>query len=164
MVNCVKKLKIIWKLIRKAIIISLIQHFEADFLWKVSLKILNSGLILKIFTQPCRWVFSMLHAYHFFMKINFCHFTAFFCNFRFLFYCLESKFTLPVLSRKYSIKISQLSVQSRGDLGPIGPLFSRCPLAKSRVWPSLTLCEWGNIGQYFIFIWNRMKKAPFKIS
>ena len=27
--------------------ISLIQHFEADFLWKVSLKILNSGIILK---------------------------------------------------------------------------------------------------------------------
>ena len=32
-------------------IISLIQHFEADFLWKVSFKILNSGLILKTFTQ-----------------------------------------------------------------------------------------------------------------
>ena len=31
----------------KPIIISLIQHFEADFLWKVSLKILNSGIILK---------------------------------------------------------------------------------------------------------------------
>ena len=31
--------------------ISLIQHFEADFLWKVSLKILNSGLILKTFTH-----------------------------------------------------------------------------------------------------------------
>ena len=29
----------------------LIQHFEADFLWKVSLKILNSGLILKTFTH-----------------------------------------------------------------------------------------------------------------
>ena len=28
---------------------SLIQHFEADFLWKVSLKILNSGIILKTF-------------------------------------------------------------------------------------------------------------------
>ena len=27
-----------------------IQYFEADFLWKVSLKILNSGLILKTFT------------------------------------------------------------------------------------------------------------------
>ena len=27
--------------------LSLIQHFEADFLWKVSLKILNSGIILK---------------------------------------------------------------------------------------------------------------------
>ena len=32
------------------IIISLIQHFEADFLWQVSLKILNSGIILKTFT------------------------------------------------------------------------------------------------------------------
>ena len=29
--------------------ISLIQHLEDDFLWKVSLKILNSGIILKIF-------------------------------------------------------------------------------------------------------------------
>ena len=27
--------------------ISLIQDFEADFLWKVSLKIQNSGIILK---------------------------------------------------------------------------------------------------------------------
>ena len=34
----------------KAIIISLIQDFEADFLWKVSLKILNSGIILKTCT------------------------------------------------------------------------------------------------------------------
>ena len=31
--------------------ISLIQHFEADFLWKVSLKILNSGTMLKTFTH-----------------------------------------------------------------------------------------------------------------
>ena len=30
---------------------SLIQHFEAEFLWKVSLKILNSGIILKTFTH-----------------------------------------------------------------------------------------------------------------
>ena len=35
--------------------ISLIQHFEADFLWKVSLKILNSGINLKTFTNVC-WV------------------------------------------------------------------------------------------------------------
>ena len=48
MVICVS---IIWKLNREAIIISIIQHFEADFLWKVSLKILNSGLILKTFTH-----------------------------------------------------------------------------------------------------------------
>ena len=33
------------------LIIILIQCFEADFLWKVSLKILNSGLILKTFTH-----------------------------------------------------------------------------------------------------------------
>ena len=32
-------------------IVSLIQHFGADFLWNVSLKILNSGLILKTFTR-----------------------------------------------------------------------------------------------------------------
>ena len=31
--------------------ISLIQHFEADFLWKVSLKILNSGIIVNTFTH-----------------------------------------------------------------------------------------------------------------
>ena len=48
MINCVL---VIWKLIKEAIIISLIQHFEADFLWEVSLKILNSGLILKDFTH-----------------------------------------------------------------------------------------------------------------
>ena len=28
-----------------------IQHFEVDFLWKVSLKILNSGIILRTFTH-----------------------------------------------------------------------------------------------------------------
>ena len=31
--------------------VSLIQDFEADFLWKVNLKILNSGIILKTFTH-----------------------------------------------------------------------------------------------------------------
>ena len=35
----------------KLIKICLIQHFETDFLWKVSLKILNSGIILKTFTH-----------------------------------------------------------------------------------------------------------------
>ena len=35
----------------KPIIISLIQHFEANFLWKIGLKILNSGIILKTFTH-----------------------------------------------------------------------------------------------------------------
>ena len=39
------------KLIGEAIAISLIQHFEADFLWKVSLKILNSGFTVKTFTH-----------------------------------------------------------------------------------------------------------------
>ena len=48
MVNC---LLISWILIRKAIIIWRIQHFEADFLWKVSLEILNSGIIVKTFTH-----------------------------------------------------------------------------------------------------------------
>ena len=49
-------------LIKEAIIISLIQHFEADFLWKVSLKILNSGLILKTFTHVhCRDHPTILH-------------------------------------------------------------------------------------------------------
>ena len=32
-------------------IISQIKHFEADVLWKVSLKFLNSGIILKTFTH-----------------------------------------------------------------------------------------------------------------
>ena len=31
----------------------MIQDFEADFLWKVGLKILNSGIILKNF-RPCK--------------------------------------------------------------------------------------------------------------
>ena len=44
--------QLLWdKLIREAIIICLIQYFEADFLLKVSHKILNSGLILKAFTH-----------------------------------------------------------------------------------------------------------------
>ena len=43
--------KIIWKRIKEAIVIFLIQHFEADFPKKVSLKILNSRLILKTFTH-----------------------------------------------------------------------------------------------------------------
>ena len=48
MINCVK---ITWKLIRGSIKTCLFQHFEADFLWKVSLITLNSGLILKTFTH-----------------------------------------------------------------------------------------------------------------
>ena len=40
--------------------VSLIQHFEADFLWKVSLRILNSEIILKTFT----------HDNHYYIPIN----------------------------------------------------------------------------------------------
>ena len=36
---------------------SQIQHFEADFLWKVSLKILNSGIILKTFIHAVIFTF-----------------------------------------------------------------------------------------------------------
>ena len=39
-----------------AIIIYLIQHYEADFQQKVSLKILNSGIILKTFTYASYFV------------------------------------------------------------------------------------------------------------
>ena len=46
----IQKLVIIVKRNSSYIIISLIQYFEADFLWKVSLKILNSE-ILKTFTH-----------------------------------------------------------------------------------------------------------------
>ena len=45
---------------RDAIIIWLIQHFEADFLWKVSLKILNSGLIRKTFIHVTRKYFLQI--------------------------------------------------------------------------------------------------------
>ena len=49
--------KITWKLIKEAIRLSLIQHFEADFPWhfpwKVSLKILNSGLRNPENFHPC---------------------------------------------------------------------------------------------------------------
>ena len=38
----------------------LIQHFEADFLWKVSLKILNSVLVLKTFTHVLTGNWAML--------------------------------------------------------------------------------------------------------
>ena len=35
----------------EANLIWIIQHFEADFFWKVSLKILNSEMILKTFNH-----------------------------------------------------------------------------------------------------------------
>ena len=41
------------KLYQKAINTCRVQHVEADFLLKVSLKILNSGIILKTFTHDC---------------------------------------------------------------------------------------------------------------
>ena len=41
--------------------VSLIQHFEADFLWKVSLKILNSGTILKTFTHELQFILFSLY-------------------------------------------------------------------------------------------------------
>ena len=41
--------------------IFLIQHFEADFLCKVSLKILNSGIILKAFTHAYMRFTYVLH-------------------------------------------------------------------------------------------------------
>ena len=41
--------------------ISLIQHFEADFLWKVSLKFLNSGKILKTFTHVYVTYSALIH-------------------------------------------------------------------------------------------------------
>ena len=43
--------KFVGGIIREPIMISPIQHFKADFLWKVSLKILNLGIILKTFTH-----------------------------------------------------------------------------------------------------------------
>ena len=48
------------KITREAITICLFQYFENNFLWKVSLKILNSGKILKTFThesltKPIKW-------------------------------------------------------------------------------------------------------------
>ena len=51
--------------------ISLIQHFEADFLWKVSLKILNSGIILKTFTHED----MILKKYTMYM-FTFCNFAT----------------------------------------------------------------------------------------
>ena len=51
-------------IIKEAIITCLIQYFEADFLWKVSLKILNSGIILKTFTHAML-VFKLRKLTHF---------------------------------------------------------------------------------------------------
>ena len=46
--------------IREAIVNGLIQDFEADFLWKVSLKNLNSEIILKTFIHVITlWFFRL---------------------------------------------------------------------------------------------------------
>ena len=51
-------------LIGEPIVIFLIQHFEADFLWKVSRKILNSGITLKTFTYAMwLWVTKRLRSF-----------------------------------------------------------------------------------------------------
>ena len=52
----------------EAIIIYLTEHFEHDFLWKVSLKILNSGSILKTFTHA----FSIKNSAHFGLSESLC--------------------------------------------------------------------------------------------
>ena len=60
--------------------ISLIQDFEADFLWKVSLKILNSGIILKISPMHMSQLTKTIRASHeilvytsFLANSDFCH-------------------------------------------------------------------------------------------
>ena len=40
---------------------SVIQDFEADFLWKVGLKMLNSGMILKTFTHALIFTTENVH-------------------------------------------------------------------------------------------------------
>ena len=54
--------KMNWKYIREVVIIHLIQHFEANFLWKVGFKILNSGLILKTFTHVFQKAFEKSYS------------------------------------------------------------------------------------------------------
>ena len=61
--------------------ISLIQHFEADFPQKVSLKILNSGIILKTFTHGDLYECQLIPIFrphkvtmHAFLKDDFMHF------------------------------------------------------------------------------------------
>ena len=53
-------------------LICLIQHFEADFLWKVSLKILNSEKSIKL--SPMKTlIFSILYLCQKFSLTNFAH-------------------------------------------------------------------------------------------
>ena len=52
-ISCLNGQLSLYKQLRnhKPITICLIQYYEADLQWKVSLKILNSGIILKTFTH-----------------------------------------------------------------------------------------------------------------
>ena len=77
------------------------QHFEADFLWKVSLKILNSRIILKTFTHDK--VISYLFLYQ---RFNHHHYN----------YLLS--LSLPTILMS-NINISYLSVQ-QSNLSPRG--------------------------------------------
>ena len=43
----------------------MIQHFEADFLWKVSLKILISGITLKTFPHVTVFLEDFFEKYNF---------------------------------------------------------------------------------------------------
>ena len=66
--------------------VCLIQSFEADFLWKVSLKMLNSGIILKTFTHVGQVVQSILsltnwwihYKFIFIIKCTFSRYTEYF--------------------------------------------------------------------------------------
>ena len=46
------------------------QYFEADFLWKVSLKILNSGIILKTFTHVSMAMVHGVSSVQIFKEVN----------------------------------------------------------------------------------------------
>ena len=49
-----------WKIIKRATIICLIQHFEADIPKKVSLKILNLRIVLKTFPNAAKILSRLL--------------------------------------------------------------------------------------------------------
>ena len=86
--SMVNFLKTDW--IREPIIICWIQHFEADFLWKVSLQILNSGIILKLTPMYLSIISNTIHTLRVFIKMgslilsllrgDFCHLMITFAN------------------------------------------------------------------------------------